>query len=101
MLRMSPRRFYAANVLSALVWAPSHVLPGVLVGAWFSLFGSAAKSLAVLLVLLIVLIWAMIHIVRFGLRRGLPLLPGEAERVRAWAGICANRQSLPAHLGCS
>ena len=91
MLRMSPRRFYAANVLSALVWAPSHVLPGVLVGASFSLFGSAAKSLAVLLVVLVVLIWAMIHIVRFGLRRGMPSLSGASERVRAWAGARDSR----------
>src|SRR5262249_58956909 len=29
-LRMSPRHFYAANILSALVWAPVHVFPGVL-----------------------------------------------------------------------
>jgi membrane protein DedA with SNARE-associated domain len=29
-LRMSPRQFYAANILSALVWAPAHVFPGVL-----------------------------------------------------------------------
>src|ERR1039458_5654250 len=29
-LQMSPRQFYAANILSALVWAPAHVFPGVL-----------------------------------------------------------------------
>lgn len=28
-LEMPPRRFYAANVLSAVVWAPAHVFPGV------------------------------------------------------------------------
>jgi membrane protein DedA with SNARE-associated domain len=32
-LRMSSEHFYLANVLSALVWAPLHVFPGVLVGA--------------------------------------------------------------------
>jgi membrane protein DedA with SNARE-associated domain len=31
-LRMSSGRFYVANVLSALVWAPAHVFPGVLAG---------------------------------------------------------------------
>jgi membrane protein DedA with SNARE-associated domain len=30
-LRMSPLQFYAANVLSALAWAPAHIFPGVLV----------------------------------------------------------------------
>jgi membrane protein DedA with SNARE-associated domain len=29
-LHMSPRQFYAANILSALAWAPAHVFPGVL-----------------------------------------------------------------------
>ncbi|HZT26103.1 MAG TPA: DedA family protein [Pseudolabrys sp.] len=29
-LRMPPRQFYAANILSALAWAPAHVFPGVL-----------------------------------------------------------------------
>lgn len=86
MLRMSPRRFYAANILSALVWAPSHILSGVLVGASFSLFGPAAKPLAVLLVLLAVLTWAMIHIVRFALHRGMPFLSVVAERMRVWLG---------------
>jgi membrane protein DedA with SNARE-associated domain len=28
-LLMPPRRFYAANILSAIVWAPAHVFPGV------------------------------------------------------------------------
>ncbi|MGA6938802.1 MAG: DedA family protein, partial [Pseudolabrys sp.] len=28
-LGMSPRQFYAANILSALVWAPAHIFPGV------------------------------------------------------------------------
>ncbi len=90
-LRMPPRRFYAANVLSALAWAPSHILPGVLVGASFSLFGAAAKPLAVLLVLLVVLIWATIHVVRFALRRGMPLLSGAVERIRVWAGTRDSR----------
>ena len=31
-MRMSSSHFYAANILSALVWAPMHVFPGVLVG---------------------------------------------------------------------
>jgi undecaprenyl-diphosphatase len=34
-LGMRVSRFYAANILSALVWAPSHILPAVLVGSAF------------------------------------------------------------------
>jgi membrane protein DedA with SNARE-associated domain len=29
---MSPRKFYAVNILSAFAWAPAHVFPGVLLG---------------------------------------------------------------------
>lgn len=85
MLRMPARRFYAANVASALAWAPSHTLPGVLIGATFGLLGAAAKPLAILLVTLIVALWAVAHAVRYALRRGIPLLLAAMERLRAWA----------------
>lgn len=32
LMRMPPKRFYAANILSALVWAPAYLLPGMLLG---------------------------------------------------------------------
>lgn len=38
---MTPRRFYAANVLSALVWGPAHILPGAALG-----FGLDALNLS-------------------------------------------------------
>jgi undecaprenyl-diphosphatase len=78
-------RFYAANILSALAWAPSNVLPGVIVGESIDLFGAAAKPLGILLVLLIVLIWTTMHAVRLALRLGVPLLLAAIERLRAWA----------------
>ncbi|WP_246094167.1 MULTISPECIES: DedA family protein [Mesorhizobium] len=33
MLQMPARRFYYANIFSAFVWAPSHILPGELVSS--------------------------------------------------------------------
>jgi undecaprenyl-diphosphatase len=85
MLRMPVRRFYVANIASALAWAPSHILPGVLVGASLGLLGAAAKPLAVLLVVLVIALWAVTHAVRYALRRGIPLLILGVERLRAWA----------------
>lgn len=85
MLKMSVSRFYIANILSALVWAPSHILPAVFVGAAFSLFGPAAKPLAILLAVLVVVIWAMIHLVRFALRHGPPFLSNIAARLHTRA----------------
>lgn len=72
MMGMTVSRFYAVNVASALAWAPSHILSGVLVGATFSILGATAKPLAILLVVLFVMGWAGSHIVRWTLRRGVP-----------------------------
>jgi membrane protein DedA with SNARE-associated domain len=43
-LRMSPPQFYAANVASALVWAPMHVFPGVLLAMAIRLAGTRPSS---------------------------------------------------------
>lgn len=85
-LGMPVRRFYAVNVASALAWAPSHILPGVFVGAAFGILGTAAKPLAVLLVVLAAVGWVILHIVRWTLRRGIPLLIIGVERLRGWVG---------------
>ncbi len=95
-LRMSVRRFYVVNIASALVWAPTHILPGVLVGATFSVLGAAAKPLAILLVVLIAMGWLLLTVVRWLLRRGLPLVTIGVERLRHWAG--ARETWLRRHL---
>src|SRR6478735_2078837 len=43
-LKMSTHHFYVANILSALVWAPIHVFPGVLAGMAISLAGPHAAK---------------------------------------------------------
>ncbi|MFW0754084.1 VTT domain-containing protein [Pseudomonas sp. H11T01] len=86
MLGMTVRRFYVVNVASALAWAPSHILSGVLAGATFSILGATAKPLAILLVVLVAAGWAVLHIVRWMLRRGIPYLIVAVQRLRNWAG---------------
>jgi membrane protein DedA with SNARE-associated domain len=44
-LRMSSLHFYVANILSALVWAPMHVFPGVLLGLAVAFGGAHAPQL--------------------------------------------------------
>jgi membrane protein DedA with SNARE-associated domain len=56
-LRMSPRQFYVANILSALVWAPAHVFPGVLLAMALRLTGASAKQLTVLLIAGLIVAW--------------------------------------------
>ena len=49
-LRMSPRQFYAANILSALIWAPAHIFPGVLVAMALRLTGASAEQRTIVLI---------------------------------------------------
>jgi hypothetical protein len=55
-LRMSTRHFYVANILSALVWAPMHVFPGVLVGLAIA-FGAHSPALSLAALGVLVLGW--------------------------------------------
>jgi undecaprenyl-diphosphatase len=91
MLQMPVRRFYAANILSALVWAPSHILPAVFVGAAFGLFGAAAKPLAILVVLIVVVIWVTIRLARFALRHGPALVSKLSNRLQQRAAVSESR----------
>lgn len=71
LMRMPPRRFYIANVLSALVWAPAYLLPGALVGRvasdgdWLKL---AIPAAGVGLVVLVWLVWQGWRSRRAGMR---------------------------------
>jgi membrane protein DedA with SNARE-associated domain len=82
-LGMSPRQFYAANILSALAWAPAHVFPGVLLGMAVSLAGVSAGQRTLLLVAGLIAITAAVWAMRFYLSRHplptkLPALVGRA-----------------------
>lgn len=62
LMHMPPKRFYIANILSALVWAPAYLLPGMLVGSaigdetdWSKMAFPAAGMV------LIVIAWLAIH----------------------------------------
>jgi len=64
MLEMSPRRFVFTNVLSALVWAPAYLLPGIVFGASVALAGQVAARLVVMLLLLGALVWLTLWSIR-------------------------------------
>jgi membrane protein DedA with SNARE-associated domain len=49
-LGMSQRQFYAANILSALVWAPAHIFPGVLLAMALQLTGASAEQRTIVLI---------------------------------------------------
>jgi membrane protein DedA with SNARE-associated domain/membrane-associated phospholipid phosphatase len=75
---MPRSRFYAVNVLSALVWAPVLILPGVLFGASLQLAEAVSGRLAVIVLLLVFLLWFAIWLTTTALRFVVPW----ARRVR-------------------
>jgi membrane protein DedA with SNARE-associated domain len=63
-LRMSSSHFYVANILSALVWAPMHVFPGVLVGLAIAFGGAHAPQLSLAAVGVLMLAWIAWSMIR-------------------------------------
>jgi undecaprenyl-diphosphatase len=64
MLEMPPWRFFAANLLSALVWAPAYLLPGMVFGASMELASQVAVRLVLLMLLLVAATWLTSVLIR-------------------------------------
>lgn len=57
MLAMPVRRFLAINIVSAVLWAPAYLLPGMVFGASVDLASQVAARLAALASALLALLW--------------------------------------------
>ncbi|HEY1608764.1 MAG TPA: LssY C-terminal domain-containing protein, partial [Paraburkholderia sp.] len=57
MAGMSPARFFVMNVTSALIWAPIHILPGVVLGASLQLAGAVSFRLVAIVAIIVVGGW--------------------------------------------
>lgn len=77
---MTPGRFYAANVASALAWAPVHMLPGAAVGASLGVLGAASGRTLTLLAALAIAGIVLAWLIRLAWQIGLSLL----GRGQAW-----------------
>jgi len=64
MLNMPAKRFFLVNILSAMLWAPAYILPGVLFGASLGIAAEIAGRLALLLAILLTLLWFSWWLVR-------------------------------------
>ncbi len=84
-LQLGVVRFYATDVLTALVWAPAHILAGVAIGASFELLGAVAGRLALIVALLIFVLGTIVWAARYAMVH----LPSHAaaaqERLWRWA----------------
>jgi membrane protein DedA with SNARE-associated domain len=70
-LRMPPRQFYLANVLSAVVWAPAHVFPGVVFGLLVRLAGASPEAIFVLAIAAMLLAVMLVRLVRYCYHHGM------------------------------
>ncbi|MFQ5784304.1 MAG: phosphatase PAP2 family protein [Alphaproteobacteria bacterium] len=61
-------RFFAVIILSALIWAPLHILVGALIGGSIMLADAIATRLAVLLVFVGALVWLAVGVTRGAVR---------------------------------
>ncbi|MFC5432024.1 VTT domain-containing protein [Paraburkholderia denitrificans] len=93
MFEMRPARFYAINVASALVWAPAHILPGIVFGASVQLAGAVSFRLVVLLAVLVGLVWMTLRVARFLARRASNLASALQVRLSDWATNHTGRTS--------
>ena len=71
---MPRSHFYPANLLSALLWAPAHILPGVFFGASILVAEAVSGRLAVIVLLLILLVWFAVKVTSLSIRFAIPRL---------------------------
>jgi len=64
MLEMTPIRFMIVEVISALLWAPLFIFPGVILGASLTLVAGVATRLIILLALIIGSLWLAAWLIR-------------------------------------
>ena len=65
MMKMPFIQFTLINVISAILWAPLYLLPGILIGTSLELASELAGRFALLLLLLLFSLWLMYQVVRF------------------------------------
>lgn len=85
MLGMTPARFYAMNVLSALLWAPAHILPGVVFGASILLAGAVSFRLVVVIALLAGIVWLSFRAMGFLLSHASAWSSAAGRYLGSWA----------------
>lgn len=102
MLEMKPSHFLAANVGSALLWAPAYLLPGMALGASLEAASAVALRLVILLLGLLGSVWLLERSLRWIGRRlgrgiawglllvllGLPIMLGGGQTLnRLWHAL--------------
>ena len=64
MMDMTWRNFMVANVISAILWAPAYLIPGMAFGASLEIASRVAGRLVVLILIIVVLLWVTTWLVK-------------------------------------
>jgi membrane protein DedA with SNARE-associated domain/membrane-associated phospholipid phosphatase len=87
MMGMTPTRFTVANIISALLWAPAYILPGILVGASLQLAAESAARLAVVLLGLLGAVWLVGWLVWRGFQLVSPRASTWVQALLRWSEV--------------
>ena len=82
---MTPARFLVVNILSALVWAPLHILPGVVFGASIELAGAVSIRLVVILLIATAVGWLVFNLARVVVAHAKEWTVASRAKLLAWA----------------
>jgi len=83
-LKMEPKRFFVANIISAIVWAIVHVLPAAGLGLAFTTLGAVSGRLAILVGFALIALVGLFWMTKLVVTRAMPLLArGYANAVEA------------------
>ena len=85
MAGMTPLRFLTMNVVSALLWAPAHILPGVVFGASLQIAGDVSFRLVVIVLMLALGGWLVWSFTRMLLKHLDAWASASRERAARWA----------------
>jgi membrane protein DedA with SNARE-associated domain len=84
-LGMPPARFLAVNIVSALLWAPAHILPGVVFGASMELAGAVSFRLVIVVCVLVAVVWATFKLTRIVVSHARAWTDQSRQRLLDWA----------------
>jgi len=85
MLHMPMRQFFLINILSALVWAPLYLLPGIIFGASLELASEFAGRFTLLLAGLVFGLWLIVWLIRLGYLWFMPFSDAVMVRLVNWS----------------
>ena len=85
MMDMSWRHFMLANVVSAVLWAPAYLIPGMAFGASLEIASRVAGRLAVLILIVAMLLWLTTWLVTHAARLFQAHATDWLQRFHAWS----------------